>query len=105
MPPHSHTLRERSRSVFRYFNAALAIAALVGLWWMLNLPNKQECLASGRIVDPTERHCEAPAGFQQFEEHAWFHSREVILGAALLWGGAFLLPRRQKRKGVAGAAA
>lgn len=91
--------------MFRCFNAALTVAALVGLWWVLNLPNKQECLASGRIVDPTERHCESVSGFQQLEEHVWFHSREVVLGAALLWGGAFLLHRRQKRKGVAGAAA
>jgi hypothetical protein len=89
--------------VFRYFNAVLGVAAVIGLWWVLSLPNKDECLASGRVVDPTERHCESPAGFQQLEEHAWFHSREVMLGAALLWGGAFALHRRQRRKSAIGA--
>lgn len=84
--------------VFRYFNGVLALAAGIGLWWVLSLPNKNECIASGRIVDPTERHCESTGGYQQLEEHAWFHSREVILGGALLWVGAYLLHRRQRRR-------
>ena len=84
--------------MFRYFNAALALAAILGVWWVLSLPDKTECIATGRTVDPTERHCESPTGFQQLEEHAWFHSREVILGAALLWVAVFVVHRRQRRK-------
>jgi hypothetical protein len=84
--------------MFRYFNGALALAAAIGVVWILRLPNKEECRASGRTVDPTERHCDSATGFQQLEEHAWFHTREVAVGAALLWGGAYALHRRQRRR-------
>jgi hypothetical protein len=84
--------------VFRYFNGALALAALVGLLWVLSLPSKAECVASGRVVDPTERHCQATGGYQQLEEHAWFHSREVLVGGAIVWVIAYLLHRRYRRR-------
>lgn len=68
----------------RVLAGVIAIAALVGFAWVFSLPNKAECVASGRVVDPTERHCLDSTGFQQLEEHALFHSRDVILGAAVL---------------------
>lgn len=95
--------RDSARSVFRYFNGLLAVAAVVGLGWILSLPTRSECVASGRVVDATERRCEAGTGFQQLQEHAWFHTREVVLGAGLLWVGAYLLYRRQTRRQRSGA--
>lgn len=71
---------------------------LVGLGWILSLPDKAECVASGRRVESTERHCEAAAGYQQLQEHALFHASEVLLLAALLWVGAYALHRRQVRR-------
>ena len=79
---------------FHWFNAVLAIAALAGVAWVLSLPTKAECVASGRVVDPTTRYCNAGDGSQQLQEHAWFHSREVILGALFLWIIAFIYHRR-----------
>lgn len=94
---YSHLIHSSRTLVFRFFNGALALAALAGLWWVLSLPSKAECLASGRVVDPTERHCQSSAGYQQLEEHAWFHSREVLLGVALLWVIVYVLHRRYGR--------
>jgi hypothetical protein len=88
--------------MFRYFNGLLAVAALAGIGWILSLPNKAECMRSGRVVDPTERHCESSVGFEQLQEHALFHSREVVLAAGLVWVGAYLLHRRQVRRSRAG---
>jgi hypothetical protein len=84
--------------MFKYFNGVLALAAVLGVAWILSLPNKSECTASGRIVEPTERYCEAADGHQLLEEHAWFHTREVAIGGTLLWIGAYFLHRRGKRK-------
>ena len=83
---------------FRWFNIVLVVAGLAAIGWVLSLPTKAECAASGRVVDPTERHCQAVDGFQQLQEHAWFHSREIILGVVVLWFIAFLFDRRQRRK-------
>ena len=68
----------------RYFVGVLVTAAVVGFAWVIRLPNKAECVASGRIVDPTERHCEAAAGFQQLQEHATFHATQIVLGVLLV---------------------
>jgi hypothetical protein len=72
----------------RYLVLFLAVAAVAGFGWVFSLPDKQECVASGRTVDPTERHCLSGDDYQQLEEHALFHSREVVLGTLLLvWIG------------------
>jgi hypothetical protein len=84
--------------MFRYFNVLFGIAAVIALAWVITRPTRAECRASGRIVDPTERHCNAGASYAQLQEHAWFHAREVVLGAAILWTGAYLLHRRQRRR-------
>ena len=68
----------------RWLATFLMIAAVGGFGWVFSLPSKAECVASGRIVDPTERHCESATGFVQLQEHALFHSRDVVLGTAIL---------------------
>lgn len=77
----------------RYVAGFYVIAAIVGFGWVFSLPNKAECIASGRVVDPTERHCQDANGYQQLQEHALFHSREVVLGAGLLLAGVYGVQR------------
>ena len=84
----------------RWLAAFLAVIAVVGFGWVFSLPSKAECVASGRVVDPTERHCESAAGYEQLQEHALFHSREVVLGTAILVAlgyGVLYLRRRSRR--------
>jgi hypothetical protein len=78
----------------------LAVAGVIGFGWVFSLPSKAECVASGRVVDPTERHCESPGGFVQLEEHALFHSRDVVLGTAILvaLGYGFVVFRRRRSR-------
>ena len=59
--------------------AVLAVIAIGSAAWIISLPNKAECRASGRIVDPTERHCESGATFQQLQEHATMHAAQVVI--------------------------
>jgi hypothetical protein len=84
----------------RWFATFLLLAATVGFGWVFSLPSKTECVASGRVVDPTERHCESPAGYEQLQEHALFHSREVVLGTAIVvalgYGGVRYRRRRSR---------
>lgn len=86
------------RGFFVWFNMVLALGAIAAILWVVSLPNRSECLASGRTVDPTERHCVAADGYHQLEEHAWFHSREVILGTTIVWIAAYLIHRRSRRR-------
>ena len=76
----------------------VVVAALAGFGWVFSLPSKSECVASGRIVDPTERHCESPSGYQQLQEHALFHSREVVLGGAVLLAAGYGVHRYRRRR-------
>jgi hypothetical protein len=86
----------------RFVVAFLAVAALVGGAWVFSLPTKAECVASGRVVDPTERHCESSDGYQQLQEHALFHSREAILAGVIVLGVSYGISRyRHRRSGVA----
>lgn len=68
----------------RWLITALLVAAIIGFGWVFSLPSKAECVASGRVVDPTERHCQAATGYQQLQEHALFHAGEVVLGTVIL---------------------
>ena len=90
----------------RWLATFLVIAAVVGFGWVFRLPSKAECVASGRKVDPTERHCESATGFVQLQEHALFHSREVVLGTAILvaLGYAVVVYRRRRSQRVTPAA-
>jgi hypothetical protein len=81
----------------RYVAAFLILAALLGFGWVFSLPSKSECTASGRIVDPTERHCESADGYEQLQEHALFHSRDVLLGAGVLLAVGYGVHRWRRR--------
>jgi hypothetical protein len=82
----------------RALAAFIGLVAIVGFGWVFSLPSKAECTASGRIVDPTERHCLSPTGYEQLQEHALFHSRDVVLGALLLLGIGFAGHRYWRRR-------
>jgi hypothetical protein len=82
----------------------VVLVAVTGFGWVFSLPNQAECVASGRIVDPTERHCVDGNGFVQLEEHALFHSREVVLGAGILLAIGYAAQRYRRRRSAAPAA-
>lgn len=65
---------------------SLVLLAAAGFGWIFTLPNAEECIASGRTPDPTQRYCMSANGEQLLEEHALFHSREVVIGTLLLVG-------------------
>ena len=82
--------------IMRVFSALLFTVTLVAGGWILSLPNKAECAASGRAVDPTERHCLSAAGFQQLEEHAAFHASQVALLAGVVLAAAYAVYRYRR---------
>ena len=66
---------------------ATGIAALMlGYIAFLRLfPNEADCVATGRVVDPTHRHCEAAGGsYVQLREHVILHTWEALTYAAIL---------------------
>ncbi len=75
----------------RILIGGLSLVAIGAAAWIISLPNMAECRASGRVVDPTERHCESGATYQQLQEHATLHAVQVVVLflAALL--GAYIL--------------
>lgn len=81
----------------RYVAAFLILAAVLGFGWVFSLPSKSECTASGRVVDPTERHCESADGYEQLQEHALFHSRDVVLGTVVLLAVGYGVHRWRRR--------
>lgn len=82
----------------RPFIIAALVAAIVGFGWVFSLPSKAECVASGRTVDPTERHCDSPGSYEQLQEHALFHSRETVLGGVVLLGLTYAVRRYRRRR-------
>jgi hypothetical protein len=85
----------------RVLTGVIMLAAVVGFGWVFSLPDKAECVASGRVVDPTERHCEDSNGYQQLEEHALFHSRDVVLGVSVLLALGYAVQRFRRRHSAA----
>ena len=85
------------RPHIRLVAATVALVTIAALIWSSTLPTKAECLRSGRLVDPTERHCEASDGYEQLQEHVWFHTSEVLLGIGML-GAATYVGRRYHRR-------
>ena len=66
--------------------AALVVAGGLAL---ASFPSMAACRASGRLVDPTERHCvlaDGSGAFVQLREHVLFHTVHVLtlLAAAAL---------------------
>ncbi len=82
----------------RWLVIVLTIGAFIGFGWVFSLPSKAQCAASGRVVDPTERHCESAAGFQQLQEHALFHSREAVLWTGVLVALGYGVVRYRRRR-------
>jgi hypothetical protein len=82
----------------RFFAALLSVATIAGLIWIVSLPSKAECVASGRTVDPTERHCETVGGYQQLQEHAIFHATPIALGVAVVLAGGYVVRRVVRRR-------
>ncbi len=82
----------------RAFVGAIAALALGVLGWIISLPSMAECRASGRVVDPTERHCTSGTGYQQLQEHAAFHAVQVVVYCAVLVGGAYIIYRVMRRR-------
>jgi hypothetical protein len=82
----------------RWLVTILVLAAVIGFGWVFSLPSKAECVASGRVVDPTERHCESGTGYVQLQEHALFHSREVVIGTAILVGIGYAVVALRRRR-------
>lgn len=78
------------------------IALVVAYLSVLQLfPNEEACVASGRTVDPTRRHCEGPEGYVQLREHVLFHSREGFVLVAVIAGVVYFIDRRRRRRAKA----
>ena len=86
----------------KFLVSLLSIATIGALFWILTLPSKAECAGSGRVVDPTERHCIAAGGYQQLQEHAMFHATEIALGVAVLLVGGYAIRRAMRRHSARG---
>jgi hypothetical protein len=87
-----------AKTIMRLVAGFVCIAAIGAFGWLASLPNKAECVASGRVVDPTERHCERPGGYQQLQEHALFHASEVLGGALILLAGGYVVRLYLRRR-------
>ena len=64
--------------------AIIGLALLATFLVISTYPTQAECVASGRVVDPTERHCQARDGYEQLQEHIWFHTSQVLVGVSVL---------------------
>ena len=87
-----------STASIRVFVGALAALSLGVLAWIISLPSMAECRASGRVVDPTERHCTSTTGYEQLQEHAAFHAVQVVVYCAVLLVGAYIIYRVMRRR-------
>lgn len=85
----------------RVIAGSLGIVAIVIAAWIISLPSKAECVASGRAVDPTERHCDSATGYEQLEEHAIFHAAQILVLAVPLIGGYVLYRYIRRRRRAA----
>jgi hypothetical protein len=81
-----------------YLVAGFALCAIAATAWMLRLPDQSECRASGRSVDPTERHCLSATGYEQLEEHAFFHASQVVVLLGVGAAGAYIIYRIVHRR-------
>lgn len=85
------------KNTVRILIGVLAATAIGAAAWIISLPNMAECRASGRIVDPTERHCESGATHQNLQEHATLHAMQVVVLFLAALAGAFILYRIIRR--------
>jgi hypothetical protein len=82
------------------------VAAIIALYlvFLRQFPNEAECVASGRVVDPTRRHCESASGYVQLREHVLFHSPEALVYLVIAGMVAFFLLRWRARRSRSAAA-
>jgi len=81
-------MTNRQRTLMALVAAALAVGAL----WLWRLPTAEMCSRSGRMVDPTRRHCVALDGsYVQLREHVEMHATEVGWVLLLIGSTLFLL--------------
>lgn len=76
----------------------LGVAAVVGFTWVFSLPDQEECVASGRVVDPTRRYCQEGTGSELLREHALFHARDVVVGTGVLLAVGYAVYRVARRR-------
>ena len=84
--------------MLRLIAGVLGLVAIAAFAWISSFPTKAECVASGRVVDPTERHCQTVNGYEQLQEHVWFHTTPVLLGAGILVAGGYVGRRYYLRR-------
>jgi hypothetical protein len=82
-----------ARALLRVVVGVLSIVAIGGSAWILSLPNRAECRASGRIVEPTERYCLSGTESQLLEEHAIFHTIPVVVIVVVLLALGYVMRR------------
>jgi hypothetical protein len=83
----------KGRSFVRILIGLLAVSTVSAATWIISLPDKAECRATGRIVDPTKRHCTSATGYQQLEEHATFHAVQIALAGLVVLAAAYIIYR------------
>ena len=78
-----------SKRLKRILIAAVLLLA-AGAVILSRFPSAASCRSSGRVVDPTGRHCLDATGYVQLREHVLFHTQHVVVlfavAGALVWG-------------------
>lgn len=85
------------RTVVRSLLGVLIVSAIAATAWIISLPSIAECRLSGRVVDPTERHCESGTTYQQLQEHATFHATQIVVLAVVVLAAAYSIYRLIRR--------
>jgi len=83
---------------FRRWFLPVAVLGVVFYSVLRLFPDERACVASGRTVDATKRHCEGPNGYVQLREHVLFHTREPLILVVILVGTVLFVRRRRRQK-------
>jgi hypothetical protein len=84
------------KSRLPWVGAALVAIGLCYVLFLQQFPNEADCTASGRVVDPTRRQCEAGGGYVQLREHVILHSWEALFYGGMV-GAVGLIAWRLRR--------
>lgn len=85
------------KSRLAWVGGAVVAFGLCYFLFLRQFPNETECAASGRVVDPTHRHCEAAGGYVQLREHVILHSWEALFYIGMV-GAVGLIAWRIRRR-------
>jgi hypothetical protein len=89
----------RFRSRLAVVEVAIAVLVLGFVGFLRLFPDKAACIASGRVVDATQRHCEMSAGdYVQLREHVILHSWEALAIAVIVGIVAFAVWRALRKR-------